>query len=471
MIDSVRRTIRRFDLATADTKVVVALSGGSDSTALTYLLRELDMAGELRLVGLAHFNHQLRASAARDEAWCRELGARLGLPILVETADVAAQARAARRSLEDAARRARHAFFDRARRHFSADVVALGHTRDDQAETYLLRLIRGAGVRGLASMHPRKEAIIRPLLDCRRADLRRLLDARELAYVHDESNDDVSIPRNRVRAELLPLLEARFNPAIVDVLARGAELARDEWQWMSGVADEYARNAIRRDGQRWLVSVKALERAPMALARLLVHRTMTEASGGATIPFGQVDRVLRLMREPRGGLDVPGHRVERHGDDLAFVSRPAGVRGRWSVAPHVPSFDYPLSIPGEVVVKESGCLVTAEVPSPTGSAASPARFDETIAAVRRDQCQALRVRNRRPGDRFRPAGSGGAKKLQDFFVDRKVARFERDAVPIVVDRADKIVWVAGHAIDDQFRVTDPAQAVLILRLKVLGGSE
>jgi tRNA(Ile)-lysidine synthase len=289
--------------------------------------------------------------------------------------------------------------------------------------------------------------------------------------VHDESNEDVSIPRNRVRAELLPLLEARFNPSIVDVLASQAELARDEWEWMTGAADEYARRAIRRDGARWLVSVNALKQAPTALARLVVHRTMTEASGGATIPFGHVERVLRLMREPRGGLDVPGHRVERHGDDLVFVSRPPGVRGRWSAAPHVPSFDYPLSIPGEVLVKESGCLVTVEVPNSHGSAVSTARLDGTTAAVRRDQCLALRVRSRRPGDRFRPVGSARAKKLQDFFVDRKVARFERDAVPIVVDRADKIVWVAGHAIDDQFRVTDPAQAVLILRLKVLGGSE
>jgi tRNA(Ile)-lysidine synthetase-like protein len=256
----------------------------------------------------------------------------------------------------------------------------------------------------------------------------------------------------------------------VDVLASQAELARDEWRWMSGVADEYAREAIRRDGARWLVSVKALERAPMALVRLLVHRTMTEASSGATISFNHVDRVLRLMQEPRGGLDVPGHRVERHGNDLVFVSRPPGIRGRWSAAPHAPSFDYPLSIPGEVLVKESGCLVTVEVPAPAGSAVIPA-FDESVAVVRRDQCLSLRVRNRRPGDRFRPAGSGRARKLQDFFVDRKVARFERDAVPIVVDSADKIVWVAGHAIDDQFRVTDPAQAVLILRLKVLGGSE
>ena len=118
----------------------------------------------------------------------------------------------------------RHDFFARAREEVGADVVALGHTRDDQAETFLLRLIRGAGPRGLAAMHPRHGSIIRPLLDCRRGELRAYLDERQTAYLNDETNDDVTIPRNRVRAELIPLLEQRFNPAIVNVLADEAEL-------------------------------------------------------------------------------------------------------------------------------------------------------------------------------------------------------------------------------------------------------
>ena len=208
----VRQYIHQHDLIGADTRVVAAVSGGSDSTALAHILHELDAEGAGQLVGLAHFNHQLRESAANDERCAAAVAEAIGVPLFVEREDVAARARRDRRSIEDAARTARHAFFDRARHHFSADRVALGHTRDDQAETVLLRLIRGAGPRGLAAMYPRKGHIIRPLLGVKRDALRAWLGERHVPFVEDETNADVSIPRNRVRAELLPLLTARFNP-------------------------------------------------------------------------------------------------------------------------------------------------------------------------------------------------------------------------------------------------------------------
>src|SRR5204862_6917950 len=156
-----------------------------------------------------HFNHQLRPTADRDEQHTAAIAATLGVPVLTDRADVAARAKAERQSVEAAGRIARYAFFDRARQHFQADVVALGHTRDDQAETVLLRLIRGAGPRGLAAMYPRKDHIIRPLLGVKREELRAWLGERGVTFVEDETNADVSIPRNRVRAELLPLLTAR----------------------------------------------------------------------------------------------------------------------------------------------------------------------------------------------------------------------------------------------------------------------
>src|ERR1700730_18632980 len=266
LLDRVRQFIRRHALAGRDTRVVVALSGGSDSVALAHIIRHLDAAGELRAVGVAHFNHQLRDSAYRDERFCADLAASFGWPLCVECEDVAARARREHRSLEHAARTARHAFFERARARVDAGVIALGHTRDDQAETFLLRLLRGAGPRGLASMHPRHGAIVRPLLACRRAELRAYLDARNLAFVEDESNRDTSIPRNRVRAELLPMLETRFNPAIVDVLADEAEMARDMWLWMDGLADELLRAGRPESPAR--LDVVEFNRAPRAIRRV-----------------------------------------------------------------------------------------------------------------------------------------------------------------------------------------------------------
>src|SRR5262245_44325761 len=216
LLARVRETIRRHDLAPRGSRFVIAVSGGSDSVALSHLMMSLDRAGHFQVAAFAHFNHQLRADADRDERFCTDLAASLGRPLIVDRGDVAELARREHLSIEDAARRLRYRFLERARVQAGADVVALGHTRDDQADTFLLRLLRGAGARGLAGMHPRRGVIVRPLLDCRRSTLREYLEDNGLSFVHDSSNEDVSVPRNRVRAELLPLLEERFNPSIVD---------------------------------------------------------------------------------------------------------------------------------------------------------------------------------------------------------------------------------------------------------------
>jgi len=456
VLERIRRTIRRHDLAQSGTRVVIALSGGGDSVALAHLLRELDRAGELAVAGVAHFNHQLRDEAGRDEVLSRSLAEALGWPFLAGREDVRARAVRERRSLEDAARTARHEFFEQARLHFSADAVAVGHTRDDQAETFLLRLLRGAGSRGLSAMHPRHGHIIRPLLDCRRAELRAHLAERAIAFVEDETNSDVGIPRNRVRAELMPLLEARFNPSVVDTLANQAALARDEWLWM---LDEVRSKKLE------VRSTTELLAAPRALRRLTIWRAMNEAAGGRTVSLDHVEAVLDLLDSPGAGgsIDAPGHVVERAGDRVVLRSGRSGD-GR---PPAENFFRYPLSIPGEVTLPEQGLVVSAELAAGSGAQALRATVrNRATAVVAADGWTApLAVRNRRPGDRFRPFGLDGQKKLQDFLVDRKVARADRDHVPLVVDENDRILWVAGHEIDEAFRVTEASRAVIILTLR------
>jgi tRNA(Ile)-lysidine synthase len=452
----VRQYIHQHDLSRPDTRVVAAVSGGSDSTALAHILHELGADGAGQLVGLAHFNHQLRESAANDERCAAAIAGAIGVPLFVEREDVAARARRERRSIEDAGRTARHAFYDRARHHFSADRVALGHTRDDQAETVLLRLIRGAGPRGLAAMYPRKDHIIRPLLGVKREELRAWLGERGVTFVEDETNADVSIPRNRVRGELLPLLTARFNPSIVDTLADEADLAREIWEWMTAAAAAYLPNPVDE------LDIEMLMAAPTALRRLIVWEAMRRTARGRPVGLGHVEAALRLI-ETGGSIDAPSHRVERVGDRLVLTGRAPGTKGR---APNL--FRYPLSIPGEARLSEAGWVVSAER-ADVGAMVRNELIEPTalaVAIVRGDLCRGpLSVRNRRPGDRFTPVGLDGRKKLQDFFVDRKVARRDRDAVPLVVDAADRIVWVAGHGIDEAFRVTDPAQAVVIFKLR------
>jgi len=472
-LDRVRQTITRYRLAAPETRAVAAVSGGSDSVALVHLLKELHTLGSLQLVALAHFNHRLRATADADEQFCARLGAALGLPLIVDREDVGARARRERRSIESAAHDARHEFFARSVVAAGADVVALGHTKDDQAETLLLRLIRGTGSAGLSAMHPRVGLVIRPLLDCRRDELKAYLASRKIAFVHDESNEDVSIPRNKVRAQLLPLLEQQFNPSIVDVLADEAELAREQCTYLNAVCDEVWPTIVREDGLAKHLNAPALAALPMALARHLVHRAMTAVSRGRSVGFWHVQQVLDLagpLRPHGQPFDAPGQRVERTGSDVVLRGRVPGSRGRisWAGVPRSP-VQCPLPVPGEVEVSDMGCLVSAEMASSDIAREIPRT--PQVAIVRRDSLvDELLVRSRRPGDRFRPIGLGGWKKLQDFFVDRKVARGERDRVPLVVDGRGRIVWVAGYALDEAFRVTDATQPVVVFRVKAVGGS-
>ncbi len=217
--------------------MLVGLSGGSDSVALTLLLRELSEHGGFSVVALAHINHQLRPEAGRDEEFCREFAARLGLTIHVESVDVRSYAASQRLSIEDAARRLRYESLRRCAVEIRADRVAVGHTRDDQAETFLLKLIRGAGMTGLGGVYPRRGDVIRPLLEVSREELREYLKGAGQAWVEDGTNTDLKNPRNRIRHRVLPELNQAAGTDTTYAIARAAGLARDDSQWLDELAD------------------------------------------------------------------------------------------------------------------------------------------------------------------------------------------------------------------------------------------
>lgn len=472
LVDRVRATIRRHDLIRPEHRVVVALSGGPDSVALAHVCRTLHDAGELAFVGVAHLNHRLRPEAAADARFCVDVARTLQVPVDVGDVDVGELATERRCSIESAAHDARYAFLRASAERLGADCIALGHSLDDQAETVLLRLIRGAGSRGLSGMYPRRGPFVRPLLDVRRADIRAFLDERNLASREDPSNTDLRIPRNRVRAELLPLLSRSYNPRIVAILGQHADRSRDEWRWLEVSARELMSLAVRGEGPEWTVAVDVLRRAHPAVARTTVRDLLERASGGRPITWTHVARALACCEPQFLGLaDFPGHRWERRGACAVLRSGPQ-TRGRTAnVGETVNFFRYPLSIPGEARIAEVGATVTAVLASSaTEPMRSSVREDSVVVARDRWSGGTWSVRGRLPGDRIVLAGSAGRKKVQDLFVDRKVPRLARDRVPLVVNEQDQVVWVVGHAVSGDFRVTDPSQAVIILTLRLWGGS-
>ena len=306
--------------------MLVGLSGGSDSVALTHLLLDLSQHGDFAVIALAHLNHRLRPSADRDEAFCRDLAERLGLRIVVEVVDVQSFARAGALSLEDAARRVRYAFLERAAATTGADQIAVGHTQDDQAETFLLKLMRGAGLTGLAGIYPRRGRVIRPLLDVSRAELRMYLVSKGAAWVEDETNDDLDNPRNRIRHRVLTELDRAAEGPTRPAIARAAGLIREDGQWLDEVADDCYRRLVVEAEASVELDVSGLAEAPLPIQRRVLLRAMRRSAGDREIGLEHVEGVLALLGGVQGGIDVPGTRVELLGRKLVLIQQKASVR-------------------------------------------------------------------------------------------------------------------------------------------------
>jgi tRNA(Ile)-lysidine synthase len=461
-------TIHRYALLRRGARVLVAVSGGSDSVALLLLLRELEHASELTIAGVAHLNHSLRPSSDDDQHFCAALCASLGIPFRAVRFDVRALADEQRISLEDAGRKARYEWFERVAEELGAEAIATGHTRDDQAETFLLRLIRGAGPRGLAGIHPRAGRVVRPVIEIGRDELRAYLAAIGQPFVEDQTNADVSIPRNRIRHELLPILRRDYSPRITGVLAREAAIAREDEDRLQQEAIDLAdsivlatRTADRGEGIETVdVDARTLAGLHPALGRRVTRLALAMLAPDRFVGYDHIDRVLELANSPHrsGALSLPGQHVMRRGDILTLRREP--------FQPFSNSFRVSLSIPGEVVLEPQGWAVSAIRGHSTVTVTD--RFSVALPAASAEL--PLAVRSREPGDWFRPLGMGGqGKKLQDFLVDRKVPRERRDALPLVVDSADRIVWVVGESVAEDFRVTAPSQGVIFLKARRLGG--
>jgi len=464
LVDRVRMAIREYRLLDPSDRVIVGVSGGSDSVALLYALRALAADDALRLVSLAHVNHQLRgASSDDDERFCRDLARRLAIPIDVGTTDVRTLARDRRASIEATARTERYAFLDAVAAERGATRIAVGHTRDDQAETFLLKLVRGAGPRGLGGIYPRRGAIIRPLLSASRADVLAYLESLAVPFREDETNADLGNPRNLVRHELLPWFRSHMNPAITEALARAATVAREDADWLAAAADEAGRDVVRVEPGRVELDIERLLSTPRALARRIVRQAVSVQAPGGFVGFEHVEAVERVGRGPNGrSVDLPGQRVVRAGGRIVLSVRV----GRGAVP--VPNFfRVPLSIPGEAVIPAARLVISARPAAWLVRLGRPDAIAITTQGIR----QPLAVRNRRPGDVLRVAGYGRRRKLQDLLVDHKVPKCARDRVPIVVDADDRILWVVGYAESHDFMASESSPGVIILSVRPVGDTD
>ena len=422
-------------------RVAVAVSGGADSVALLRLL--LELRAELGIVLSAlHFNHKIRgAEADADEAFVKVLAAAHGLELRAACEDVPAYAQAQRMSLEEAAREKRYQFFNSYIVDGMLDCVATAHTLDDQAETVLMRLMRGAGTRGLAGIFPEIKVeeedrkwigsasgrIMRPLLWVRRREIEEYLRAIGQQWREDSSNRDVRHTRNRVRHELLPLLET-FNPEIARLLAETAEIARGEEDfWNSRMA------YLLKPAPNSAIAATCIGSQPVALQRRLI--LYAAANHGLHLEFGHVEAVRELLQQ-RASLKpkrvpLPGGYAELRKSE----SGEAELRFLPDIAV-VPAadYEYKLAVPGEIVIPSRGKMLRARLHDEKPP--SNNLIDGSLIAGE------LTVRNWRSGDRFQPAHTRAPKKVKELL--QKIPAAERKVWPVVTS-GKEIIWIPGFA--------------------------
>ncbi|MBI1950247.1 MAG: tRNA lysidine(34) synthetase TilS [Acidobacteria bacterium] len=462
-----RRTIARYDMLRPGERVLVAVSGGPDSTALLSVLCRL--APEMKLdLHVAHLDHGWRGRAsARDAEFVRRMATRLRLPVTVgHLGPRAWQAREGRQSSREArARELRQSFLLETAREIGAQKVALGHTRDDQAESLLLRLLRGSGPRGLAGTYPVVDGvIIRPLIDVRRRDIMAYLRERRLSYRVDATNRDRTLTRNRVRRSLIPLLEREFNPNVVEALAHAADLLRDEDGFLGGLAANKYREIASRRGESVVLEARALQELPVPIRRRILRLALAEARGDLRrIALQHVERSLSLLEERRrrGRVSLPGGTaVDMQGDQMR-IARRAAEGGEPAAAGTSPR-EALCPVPGEVVLPGFDLRLKATVVPREQVPADLRSFGRERAFLDADLLPGpLLIRPRRPGDRFVPLGAPGTRKVKSFLIDRKVPVDERGRIPLVLS-GDRIAWVMDHEIDDRFKITDATRRVLVL---------
>ena len=452
-VEKVFGTIRRHAMLAGGETVLVGVSGGADSVALLHALLALRPRLGLTLHVL-HVNHGLRPEADSEAAFVEDRGLRWGVPIIVERVHVVAEAG---ESLEAWARRQRYAAFSKWARAVGASRVALGHTADDQAETVLMRLLEGAGPRGLTGIPPVRGRYIRPLIEVRRREIEAELERAGLTWVEDPSNRDPKFLRNRIRHDLLPFLAAAYNPQIVEALCRAGALARALVQDVAHhAAQELERLAEGEEGGL-VFSRAALRALPVGVAEEVLGQALHRL--GERRPLrAWARRALQRPIEPGSPapIKIGRVRVEVSGDRLRLS------RG------HVEALgEAILPVPGSVELPAGGLRLEAREFDCPESYTPPA--DPWIVAFDREGLPgALSVRSRRAGDRFHPFGALGGKRLKAFLINAKIPRWRRDRLPLLL-AGGEIAWVVGVRRGALAPVTAATRRIVEIRAFPLGG--
>ena len=445
MENAVKRTIQKHQLLYKGDGVIIGLSGGADSSALLVVLKKL--SGELNLkLAAIHVNHQLRGEEAlRDQIFAEKLCHRLEIPFKVVSVDVGNVAKTKGISFEMAGRDVRYEAFEAYRQALGYEKIAVAHHLNDQAETVLQRLIRGSGLEGLAGMRSRRdEVVIRPLLYVSRADIEAYCQSEQIEILVDHTNLETEYSRNFVRLELIPQIDQRFQTKVSETIARTADLLAQDADYFEMQVEDLWSGLVKYEVGELLVSTEALLKLHPALQGRVIRRLFKEINGQTTdLSHVHVAQILRIC----SGRAMKCFVYRR----VSFTA--CGGLLRTTLV----NEDLPLA-------PENEKMPTIVIETVTDLKNMGMKAEENAIYVNAASIQGeLSLRHRQSGDRFRPWGMKGHKKLKDFFVDLKIPREDRDQIWLLCDE-EKILWVCGWRQSEDTRVTELTNQILKLSL-------
>ena len=450
-LDRIRQTIARFDMLHAGDNLGVAVSGGADSVCLLHVL--LDLRAEFGLsLTVIHVDHNLRgAESQADAQFVHALAQQLSAPFHLRTLELDLR----RGNLEQEARRARYGFFRDLIRAGAVQKVAVGHTRSDQAETVLYRLLRGAGSAGLAGIRPVTDfGVVRPLLQVTRREVEDWLKERAIPWRQDATNAELRYDRNRIRHQLIPRLEAEWNPGLQETLAQTADWAWEEEQYWQSHVGQFAKDWVRFAKDEAVVDAARLNSLPVAVVRRLIREIVRQVKDDLLgVGFAHIEAIRELAADPRGSgrRQIAGVEVQRSFNWLRFVKTGDADRDD-------PDWQFPVTVAGRYSVPPEACTIDLELVCNNGV------YNGSLNALDGERvCDPLVLRNWRAGDRYRRQGHAGVEKVKKLFEKYHVPLWERRNWPIITV-GDRIAWVSQFGPAAEFAVNANSRMVLTVHL-------
>ena len=449
--------VREHQLFSPRDKILLGVSGGIDSIVMLDLFLRISHQQNLKLA-VVHVNHQLRGrSADADERFVRNLATDLNLPFYGLKSDVRSYCQKHRLSIETGAREVRFHFLNRILKRIGFDVVALAHHADDQAETILMHLIQGSGLRGLRGMLPKRDRIIRPLLSITRGEIENYCVERKLKYTVDTSNYETRYIRNKIRWDVLHPLKKHVGKSVVPSICHAASIVSESESYLNSVVDKIRKHVIISrseqeivlDIDRFLHYFKAVQKA------LLIHIFEEFFRFTRNLRTHEFDRIINLAKSGKSGSYIEignQYRIVRTKKQLALIRN----INRW--------LSIPVEIGREISLPECHLKFHAEILNVKRSEITFANNKKIEYLDLLKIPSTLCIRSMEPGDWFVPLGMQGKKKLHDFFIDEKVPFYKRSSIPLLVG-GDSIVWVMGHRLDERFKLDTDTKKILKVEIQ------